>query len=240
MNRGKQKPVHLIAGGRGSRGKGGDPLMAAALRLAGVERPSVAYIGTASGDNTAFRAMIGGFMKTAGAGPVRLAPLAGRRADPDAARKVLESADIVFVSGGDVEEGMRGLADVGMADFLRNLYADGVPFFGVSAGSIMMARSWVRWADPKDDASAEIFPCLALAPVLCDTHGEAEGWVELQALLSLSPEGTIGYGIRSGAALICPVDGSLQKNGLTASGGIVDRYEKRNGAVVELDGLAPG
>jgi dipeptidase E len=242
MKHGKAKPVHLIAGGRGGRRKGGDPMMAAALRLAGMDRPSVAYVGTASGDNAAFRAMIGGIMKAAGAGPVRLAPLAGRKADPDAAKKVLESADIVFVSGGDVEEGMKVLADRCMTDFLRDLHSCGVPFFGVSAGSIMMAKSWIRWTDPGNDSSAELFPCLGLASVLCDTHGEEDGWEELRALLALSPEGTVGYGIRSGTALICGADGAdaADPGILSASGGMVDRFTKRNGAVVEMEGLAPG
>lgn len=239
MKHGRPRPVHLIAGGRGGGRKGGDPLMAAALRLAGVDRPSVAYIGTASGDNGAFRIMIGGFLRAAGSGPVRLAPLVGRKADPDAAKKILESADIVFVSGGDVEEGMNGLTDGGMADFLRSLHAEGTPFFGVSAGSIMMARRWIRWADPHDDASAGLFPCLGLAPVLCDTHGEADGWAELRALLGLSPEGTVGYGIRSGAALICGTgDGRMDApEAICASGGVVDRFEKRKDAVVELEAL---
>jgi peptidase E len=241
MNRGKTKPLHLLAGGRGSRGKGGDPLLAAALRTAGVDRPSVAYVGTASGDNPAFRVMIGSFLKASGAGPLRLAPLVGRRADPDAAKKVLESSDIVFVSGGDVEEGMNRLADGGMADFLRNLHAEGVPFFGASAGSIMMARSWIRWSDPHEEASAELFPCLGLTPLLCDTHGEADGWSELRALLALCPDGTVGYGIRSGAALICSAHagGTAAEDGLEASGGVVDRFGKRDGVIEVLGGLSP-
>ena len=141
-------------------------------------------------------------LKKAGAGHVLLAPLCGRRADPEKARKVLSDSDVVFVSGGDVEEGMEVLRRARIARFLRALHRAGKPFLGVSAGSIMLSRLWVRWRDPNDDRSAELFPCLGLAPVLCDTHGEADGWEELKALLALSPTGSLGYGIASGTALV--------------------------------------
>jgi len=52
-----------------------------------------------------------------------------------------------------------------------------------------------------DDATAEIFPCLGIAPVICDTHGEEDGWEELQALIALEKDKTIGYGIVSGTAI---------------------------------------
>jgi cyanophycinase-like exopeptidase len=121
-----------------------------------------------------------------------------------------------------------------MTGFLRRLYRSGKPFFGTSAGSIMLARKWVRWRNPDDNESAEPFPCLGLAPILCDTHGEGEGWEELKALLALSPTGAIGYGIASGAAIVIEPDGAL-----FALGGEVDRFRKRTGGVVQIESLIP-
>jgi len=46
----------------------------------------------------------------------------------------------------------------------------------------MLSKEWIRWRDPDDDATAEFFPCLGIAPLICDTHGEQDGWEELQAL----------------------------------------------------------
>ncbi|MGA2614417.1 MAG: Type 1 glutamine amidotransferase-like domain-containing protein [Spirochaetia bacterium] len=232
-----QKPsLLLIAGGRSAvRRRGPDPLVARALFQAGVSRPRVAYLGAASGDNAAFRLLIAGLLKKAGAGEVVLAPLCGRRADPAKARKVLGDCDIVFVSGGDVEEGMRVLSETRMMRFLRALHAAGKPFFGVSAGSIMLARAWVRWRNPNDDQSAEVFPCLGFAPVLCDTHGEAEGWEELRALLALSPVGAVGYGIVSNTALV--VGPGLRVGAL---GGEVHRFRRRASGVVQVESLLPG
>jgi peptidase E len=231
----KRKPIVLIAGGRSSvKRRGPDPMIRAMLDLAGVEKPSVAYVGAASGDNSMFRALIARMLQKAGAGQVRLAPLCGSRASPEKATRVLMESDLVFVSGGDVDEGMRVLEEKGMIDVLRGLYMDGKPFFGASAGSIMVAKEWVRWKDPKDDASVELFPCLGLADVHCDTHGEGEGWEELRALQRLSPEGSVGYGICSGSALMVNPAGSV-----SALGGEVHRFTRRGKKVVRIESLFP-
>lgn len=147
-------------------------------------------------------------LKKAGAGSVAMVPLASSRADAGKVRAVLDRADVVFVSGGDVEHGMSVLERTGIAAALAELYRAGRPFIGMSAGSIMLARSWVRWADPRDDRTAEVFPCLGLAPILCDTHAEKEGWEELKVLLRLTGA-PVGYGIPAGAALQVKADGAL-------------------------------
>jgi peptidase E len=216
----------LLAGDPGRRGARRDPLLEEALARLAPPRPSVAYVGAASHDNRLFFLWISALLKKAGSGAVRLAPLAGRRADPAQARAVMEDADVVFVSGGDVELGMGILRAAGLDEPLRRLGSAGKPFIGLSAGSIMLARSWVRWADESDDASASPFPCLALAPLLCDTHGEGEGWQELRTLLRLTGEPS-GFGIPAGAALAVGGDGSLAALGkpvqrLTATGSLDD------------------
>lgn len=228
-------PLFLIAGGRGMRKRRGpDSLLQAAIRSAGRERPKIAYLGVASGDDTEFRLWLTGRLRKAGAGEVKLAPLCGRAGNVEKAKAVLEASDLIFVSGGDVEAGMRVLNEKEMTGFLRGLYQLGKPFFGTSAGSILLSRSWVRWKDPDDDESAELFPCLGLAPILCDTHGEEDGWEELKALLALSPTGTIGHGIVSGAALVIRPDGSL-----SALGGKVDWFRKGPAGVSQIESLVP-
>ena len=68
------KPLLLIAGGPGEvRRRGPNPLLGRALAQAGVAHPSVAYLGVASGDNAAFRLLIGHLLKRAGATTVVIA-----------------------------------------------------------------------------------------------------------------------------------------------------------------------
>jgi cyanophycinase-like exopeptidase len=227
--------VFLISGGQTMRKrKGPDPFLQMMIRRTGVRRPMIAYLGTASGDDDTFRLWFTRLLRTAGAGEVTLVPLCGRRGDPEKAKAILEASDLVFVSGGDVKEGMRVLEDKKMTGFLRRLHWSGKLFSGVSAGSIMLAQKWVWWKDPHDDESAEIFSCLGSAPILCDTHGEDEGWQELKTLLTLSPTGAIGYGIPTGAAIVVELDRTL-----SVLGGEVERFRRTTNGVARIKGLVP-
>jgi peptidase E len=230
----KSRPVFLLAGGRHGRRREPDPLIQAVFRESGIKSPSVAYIGAASGDDRSFFNFIAAAFKEAGAGTVKHAITSRGGADIHKARTILESADILFISGGDVEAGMDVLKEKGITDFLTDLYNEGVPFFGLSAGSIMLAAEWVRWPDPDNEASAELFPCLGFAPVICDTHDEDAGWDELQAALALEKAGTYGYGIATGTGIKVFPDGRVE-----ALGGPVYRYVGQGGKVERIDDILP-
>jgi len=191
-------------------------------------------VGAASGDNEDFFRRMADMLRQSGAGDVAHAPLAPRGAHIDGAQSILAQADLVCIGGGDVEAGMRILKDRQMADFLEGLYRGGKPFFGLSAGSIMLGEKWVRWSNPEDDTTAEIVACLGLAPLLCDTHDEQGDWEELKVLLRLQGEGVTGYGIVSGTALKVFPDG-----GVAALGGAVHRFVRRGGEVKRVPDLMP-
>jgi peptidase E len=221
------KSIYLLAGGRGSRRSDNDPLLTRVLVSCGVPSPSIAYVGAASGDDRPFFKMLSGYLVDCGAGQVVLAPLAGRWVKPKKTQAILESADMILISGGDVEAGMEVLEERKILPFFHDLHAGGKPFFGISAGSIMLAKQWVLWGDPDDDATASAFPCMGLASVICDTHGETERWEELRTLVRLSEEGTRGYGIPMGAGLCVHPDGTLE-----ALGAPVSCFASRGGSVV--------
>jgi peptidase E len=227
------KPVYLLAGGRRSRSNKPDLLLQSVFQKIGIQSPVVAYTGTASGDDTGFFGMISGSFTAAGAAKVNHAKIAPDGSDLKNAQKILESADIVFVSGGDVEAGMEILQVKKLIGFFDNLYQQGKPFFGISAGAIMLAKKWVRWTDPNDDNSAELFPCLGYAPIICDTHDEQGGWEELQAALMLEKEGVKGYGLSSGSGVKVNPDGAVE-----LLGGTIFQYMKQAGKVTRLPDIA--
>jgi len=221
-------PIYLLAGDPGAGRATRDPLICRAIASCGVAEPSIAYVGVASGDDTSFFRMIARLMIACGAGAVELAPLAGRRIKLDRTRSILERADMIFISGGDVEEGMNTIGERGMLPVLRDLHRGEKPFFGLSAGSIMLAREWIAWDDPSDDSTASAFPCLGFAPLLCDTHAEGDGWEELRALLLISPEGTVGYGIPAAGGILVHPGGEIEALGKPASTfAKLDRMVKR-------------
>lgn len=228
----ERKPIYLLAGGRG----GG--AMAAVYRQIsrdiGVASPTIAYVGSASDDNLGFFQRNFGVVKEMGKGQFVLAPTVDEKADIKKTVKTIESADAVFMSGGDVEAGMQVLEKRGIAGIFTELYRNGKFFFGSSAGSIMLADKWVRWRDPEDDSTAELFDCLGVAHVICDTHGEGDGWEELQAAVALSPESTIGYGITSGTCLRVDPDGRV-----AALAGPIARYVSRGKKAIKQPDLLP-
>jgi cyanophycinase len=203
----KAKPIYLLAGGRG----GGDmgPILKAVMRDIGVATPTIVYVGAANGDNAEFYERMAGMMKQVAKCRIVQAITSPDNADIQKAVATIRSADAVFVSGGDVEAGMEVLNKRGITGIFKELYGQGKLMFGVSAGSIMLAREWVRWTDPDDDSTAALFPCLGVAPVLCDTHGEGDDWEELKEAVKLSPPDTLGYGITSGTCLVVHPDAAV-------------------------------
>jgi peptidase E len=226
----KLKPVYLFAGGREGNRKKQGVLLQQMYREFGIASPKVAYSGTASGDDRHFFRFIAGELTGAGADKVTHAVIAPEGADLKKARSVLEAADIVFISGGDVEAGMFVLREKDMLGFMNNLYRQGKPFFGISAGAIMLAARWVRWRDPDDNSSAELFPCLGFAPIICDTHDEAAGWEELRSALTLAQEGVRGYGLATASGIKVFSDGKVE-----ALGGEVYQYIHRGSKVERIE-----
>ena len=199
-----------------------------------VGSPSVAYVGSANGDDGAFYDRMASMLKQSHKCRVLHAVTATKNADFDRALEVMRSADAVFVSGGDVEAGMEVLESGGVMGAFREFYEGGKLLFGVSAGSIMLAREWVRWTNPDDDSSAELFPCLGVAPVLCDTHGEGDDWEELKAAVRLKSCGSLGYGITSGSCLKVTPEGTL-----SSLGGPISVFKRATSSVTRLPDLVP-
>ena len=190
---GGELPAILLAGGRPRNPSAMARMMAGAFR--GPRRPIAAYIGAANGDDPLFFEMMQALLLEAGAADVVFARLAEENPDIDAVKKALGGADVIFLAGGEVEEGINWLRKHGLALFLKELYGAGKRFMGVSAGVIMMGRHWLRWDNPDDDDTAKLFDCLGIIPAIFDVHGEDEDWAELKAALKLMGEGSRGYAL---------------------------------------------
>lgn len=202
----KPATIMLIAGG--PQAKNSEFILDTALKQSPSPRPSLAYIGAASDDNLFFFNMIRKNLESRGASQVAFVPTV-KKFNRSHSEEVLAASDLIFVSGGDVAAGMKILQDRDMISLLAELFRSGKPFVGLSAGSIMLCRNWISWRDCDDDDAAELMECLGFAPLLCDVHDEEGGWQELKKLLSFFPEGTKGYGISAGGALLVTYEGKI-------------------------------
>lgn len=205
------KLAYLLAGGRSSDPGSMSIPLSIALKECGKEKPKVAYIGTASGDNLIFFGMIKALLLKAGAGEVHMVKLAKAKINLEEAKSALENADVIFISGGEVEDGIRWLNQHGLMEFIKELRERGKVFIGVSAGSIMMGSRWVHWADPKDDSTASLFDCLGFTDTTFDTHAEDEGWRELILALKLQGKDARGYGIPIGGVITVDSQGEIKE-----------------------------
>jgi peptidase E len=227
--------VYLMAGAGPGTGPKSVRYHRDAIAGIGKKKPRIAYVGAASSDSLAFQKMLGPmiFGLTADVVPVKLTK---KSVATSAAKEMLAEADLIFISGGDVEEGMKVINERDLAGYFRELHRQGKVFEGVSAGSIMLGEHWVRFPDEDDDTKAEIFDCLGVVPFSFDAHGEKDGWEELQVLaklLSRAPQPPASvYGLVSGTCALW--DGAK----LVALGGALNRYGCTNPAE-KLDDLQP-
>lgn len=226
-------PIYLLAGGPGAKRESPDPILQMAFRELGKTKPSVAYIGAAHGDSLMFFLFIKRLIAAAGAGKVELVPLVKKKNKMEKAQSIIQSADCIFVSGGDVDEGMHVLTERSVVPLIKKRYNEGALIIGVSAGSIMLAKQWINWPDENDEGSAELFPCMNIAPVLCDTHGEEDKWNELHSLVRLTAGDQIGYGIPSGGAMRISRDGTIEAIRMP-----LYRIERRGGKIARINDLA--
>ncbi|MBS2033019.1 MAG: Type 1 glutamine amidotransferase-like domain-containing protein [Deltaproteobacteria bacterium] len=228
-----RRPMYLFASGRGAQARATLERLGPVLAQLNKERPTIAYIGVASfRDNWLVYLLVTGLLRMKVRCRITRVVIAPKNADLELAREQCLAADAIFFSGGDVDAGAQILRDKGMDAFFQDLAQTSKLFFGISAGSIILGREWVRWTAPADESSATIFPCLGIAPVICDVHDEEDDWPELRALLRLEREGTVGYGITSGSCLKVSPDG-----GLSAEHGTVVRLALRDGVVERLPDL---
>ena len=213
-----RKPTTLIAGKFGSRHFGTKPFLADALRLTDKEKPLALYVGAANHDDRGFGAALSDLLEAAGTHKVLWPKLSGKKKESAKARQALEDVDLVFVGGGDVEEGIRVLHEADLIRDFRTAAKRGVVYVGMSAGAIMLGERWIRWprADAGDD-EAETYECLGVAPCSLDTHGEGDGWLETQSFAAVRArelgKKARAYGVPSGGALVIAADGSLEARG---------------------------
>ena len=143
-------------------------LMAAALRLTGKDRPRVAFVLTASGDDASYLSRMYGAFRGWSVDLSHLALFSQPTADP---RELLLGQDVVWVGGGSVANLLAVWRVHGLDTVFREAWEAGVILGGVSAGSIC----W-HVGGPTDSFGPELQPHrgLALLPYGNGVHYDSE------------------------------------------------------------------
>lgn len=198
-------------------------------------KPRVAYIGAANDDHEGWFRMIAKSFAARHGAIVRHAK-SGDPAELALACEITADADLVYVSGGDVERLAERVRRGGLDRAIRERHRAGAPLIGVSAGAIGLCSHWVHF--PEDDAAGAgptRFACIGALPIAVDVHDEDSGWEELRALLAVwakdDPGATVdAYGIPSGAAIFYEPGGTVTPVGRKPP----KRFRLERGKLLEL------
>ena len=168
------------------------------------------YIGAANGDRVPFFLNMKSILVGVGIPKVTHLKLAQNDVDVAKAKELLQKADVIFISGGEVEDGMNWLDKHGLRETVVEQYYEGKQFICVSAGTIMMGKYWLDMDEDNNHKNPKIFTCLGIIPHVFDTHAENEDWIELKTALRLLGNNSIGYGIPTLGLITATSDGKLE------------------------------
>lgn len=119
------------------------------IELSGKEHPTMVFIGAASGDNPAyFTAVRNHFENRLGCHTVNLNLTdISQIPQKDEIKKIIMTADIIYVGGGNVTRLMTALRETGTDKILRDAYNQGIIMSGNSAGGCV----WFEYYDNDED-----------------------------------------------------------------------------------------
>ena len=191
------------------------------VRHARRTRPSVCYVGTASGDENAYAVRFYAAMSELDCRPTRL-PFFART--PDLRKLVLEQ-DVVYVGGGNTKSMLAVWREWGLDEVLREAWRGGTLLCGTSAGAICWFESGITdsWAD-----DLHPMPCLGFLSGACCPHydGEKERRPAVQRIVA---DGRLG-------SVLALDDGAAAHFRGTALAGIVTSRPKALGYRIEKSG----
>jgi peptidase E len=137
------------------------------LETSGVERPAIAFLGTASGDSERYIAKFYARFVQLDCRPSHVA-LFGRVPD---LREFVAAQDVVFVGGGNTKSMLAAWRGWDLPEILREAWEAGTVLSGISAGAIC----WFdRGVTDSGAGHLSALDCLGLLPGSCCPHYDGE------------------------------------------------------------------
>jgi hypothetical protein len=144
---------------------------------------------------------------------------APRLTDPDLdvkeARRQIESAEVLYLDGGDTVEGVEHTRARGLLGSLKKAGESAFLVYGLSGGACATGPFTIGY---RDGDEAYIAPCYDMGvPYPLDVHDEQNDWPEMRHLLELvgkaKKKPDAGIVIPTGSALIVTSDGEVRSYG---------------------------
>lgn len=185
------KPIYLLADSQLLFWRQDDSVFFESLRSEMVkESPKAAYVGASNNDEPDFYQLFKAGMENIGIRDCRMI----RASFPAADAAFMDQADLILLSGGDVETGWNAFQQNGFGEALVRRYHERSLLIGVSAGAVQLG-----WGAACTGGLLETFK---LVPYIIGAHEENNGWKELISLVKEMKGALRGLGIPSGAGAI--------------------------------------
>jgi peptidase E len=181
----------------------GTLFMQSVRKQLGPESPAAAYVGASNGDSPEAHQIFVEAMQTAGIQDHRHI----RSSLPPEDEAFLRRADLIVLSGGDVEAGWNVFSQTGMKDLILERRAAGALLIGVSAGAVQLGRHGLI---SRGEATAELIESFQLVPFIIGVHDENHDWDTLRRAVQLLEGTAQGIGIPAGGGLICHPDDTVE------------------------------
>ena len=196
------KPLYLLADSQLLFWKSDSDSLAERLRAdLDTSNPKAAYVGASNGDQPEFYSLFQAAMDAMGISDCRALPSQPSREDI----LFIEDADLILLSGGDVERGWRAFEQNGLKELVPRKRFDGAILMGVSAGAIQLGLGCLSSA-----AQPKQIDMFRFAPFYIGAHDEENDWFDLRALVNLSQADTRAIGIPAGGGAVYQSDGTLE------------------------------
>jgi len=184
----KLKPIYLFADSQllfwSWRGK---PFLSTLGNLVHLQSCKAAYVGASNDDDPAYYGIFESAMESIEVTDCRM--ISGALSRPEAA--FVEQADLILLSGGDVEKGWKTFERNGLRQLLIRRYHEGVLLLGTSAGAVQLGM-------------------LGLVPYVISAHDEKDSWSGLKEMLRSVEKLVKGIGIPTGAGMIYHADRTIE------------------------------
>ena len=203
------KPIYLLADSQLLFWKDNGKLFLQPLRdmldeeLEADEEPLAVYIGASNGDQPEFYEIFRMAMESIGITNCRMI-----HSDmPEEEEDAVEDADLILLSGGDVERGWRVFEKNDLQEIIVRRYYEGALLMGTSAGAVQLGM--MGWTSGNGSAP-KVIDTFRLIPLIIDVHQEKADWQGLQKALRKSGGAASAIGIPSGGGMAYHTDHTIE------------------------------
>jgi cyanophycinase len=161
----------------------GSPFLLTLRNLVESQSFKAAYVGASNDNDPAYYGIFEAAIQSIGVAECRMVS--------NSDITFVEQADLVLLSGGDVDKGWRIFEQNGLKELLIRRYHQGVLLVGSSAGAVQLGM-------------------LGLVPYVISAHDEKDSWAGLKETLRGLGKPVNGIGIPTGAGMVYHADRSIE------------------------------